>query len=246
MTARGYQKNFSAINSSVLDKVDRERKARKIEYVLKKHASFPLQECVLLDVGSSAGLIAAHLSSFFKQVIGIDYDSLAVFSRESQTIRDRVFMIHGDGLFLPFKDESIDIVVCTQVYEHVPNDKLLFLEIHRVLRRQGIVFFSGPNWLFPIEPHYHIPMLHWLPESLANLCLKAIGVNGHYYERSRHFWSLKRALADFEIKDAFPDVLAWKVSNVPLLRSLATKAPSFLLSLLTPLLPNFNWILRKR
>lgn len=246
MKTRGYQKNFSARDSSVLDRVSRESKARKIEHVLKRYAPFPLRECVLLDVGSSAGLIAAHLSPLFKQVIGIDYDSLAVFSRESNLIRDRVFMIHGDALFLPFKDESIDVIICTQVYEHVPNDRLLFLEIYRVLRKRGIVYFSGPNWLFPIEPHYHIPILHWLPQKCSTLCLRVMGINEHYYERSRHFWGLRSALASFTIKDVFPEILAWKVKDISVLRSLIARVPPRLLSPLTPFLPNFNWILIKQ
>ncbi len=63
----------------------------------------------------------------------------------------------------PLEDESCDLVICAQVYEHVPDDRRLAEEVYRVLKPGGVVFFSGPNWLFPIEGHYHLPFLHWLP-----------------------------------------------------------------------------------
>ena len=46
---------------------------------------------------------------------------------------------------LPFPDESVDVVVCNQVLEHLKNIWLPMSEMHRVLRVGGGALLSVPN-----------------------------------------------------------------------------------------------------
>jgi len=43
---------------------------------------------------------------------------------------------------LPFKDNSIDIIFCMAVLEHVPNPEKVVSEIYRVLKKDGIIYIS--------------------------------------------------------------------------------------------------------
>lgn len=45
---------------------------------------------------------------------------------------------------LSFKDNSIDIVFCIAVLEHVPNPEKVVSEIRRVLKKDGVVYLSFP------------------------------------------------------------------------------------------------------
>lgn len=45
---------------------------------------------------------------------------------------------------LPFKDNSIDVVLNIAVLEHVPNPQKVVDEIHRVLKPNGVVYTSFP------------------------------------------------------------------------------------------------------
>lgn len=45
-------------------------------------------------------------------------------------------------LMLP--DGSFDLVTCTEVFEHVPDDRRGFREIHRVLKEKGRLVFTVP------------------------------------------------------------------------------------------------------
>lgn len=45
----------------------------------------------------------------------------------------------------PFEDETFDIVICNQVFEHLKQIYLPMSEIHRVLKTKGILIFSVPN-----------------------------------------------------------------------------------------------------
>ena len=147
---------------------------------------------------------------------------------------------------LPFPDGSIDVVICAQEYEHVPDDKRLFQEIHRVLAADGVVFYSGPNWQFPIEPHYFLPFLHWLPSKWADGYLRLSGLGDVYYERSRHLWGLRRLAYRFEVVDISVDVLFQHVlARHVALRQVLSLLPDVVWWGVRPLLPNFNWVLRK-
>lgn len=49
-----------------------------------------------------------------------------------------------DGKTIPMPDESFDIVICTQVLEHVEDSENLLMECHRVLKKDGELFLTMP------------------------------------------------------------------------------------------------------
>jgi SAM-dependent methyltransferase len=240
---RPYQVGFYEICPQVRDLNSRREKAEKIVRSLKKYAGFTLSSAICLDIGCSSGLISSIIAPFVGKMIGLEYDIIALRSAD-QDIRRRVQLILGDAMYLPFRESSFDVVICTQVYEHVPDDVQLFDEIYRVLKAGGIVFFSGPNWLFPIEPHYHLPFLHWLPQQWADFYLRITRRGTRYYEQSRHIWGLRNLAKRFVILDITREVLIYRFSNCKIGKFLVC-CPEKFWEILKPLVPNFNWILRK-
>lgn len=239
-----YQKGFYQTCSRVRDPCSRQEKAQKILQLLIRYAGFPLSSVTCLDIGCSSGIISYTLASFFQTVVGIEYDEAALRAAD-QNARKHVRFILGDAMHLPFRDAAFEVIICAQVYEHVPDDRRLFDEIHRVLKGGGVVFFSGPNWLFPIEPHYRWPFLHWLPPVLADTILRVTGLGMQYYERSRPFWSLRRLMKGFVIQDVSKEVLLMRFSGSRL-EKLLQRLPEIFWRILSPFYPNFNWILKKR
>ncbi len=55
--------------------------------------------------------------------------------REGMTVR-------GNAGALPFKDGSFEVVLCTELLEHVPDPKAVVEELYRVLRRGGRCILS--------------------------------------------------------------------------------------------------------
>ena len=245
MPERGYQSDFFALSEPVRDPMRRQQKAEKIRWVLTHFAPFDLANARCLDVGCSSGMMTAALAPLFRHTYGLDFDTLALASIQPEHRAGATFL-RGDAMGMPLPDASIDVVICAQVYEHVPDDTRLFPEIHRVLAPGGIVFFSGPNWLFPIEPHYFLPFLHWLPSRYAGAYLRLMGMGSSYYERSRTLWGLRRLFADFEILDVTRPLLQTNfLSRSPGLRQQLLAMPEAAWQGILPLLPNFNWVLRK-
>ena len=105
-------------------------------------------------------------------------------------------------------DDHFDVVVCTQIYEHVPDARRMFREIFRVLKPGGFCYFSGNNRLMLMEPHYRLPLLSVIPRSLAHRYLRLAGKGDHYHEMHFTWWTLRRLCGDFNIMDYSARVIA--------------------------------------
>lgn len=71
-----------------------------------------------------------------------------------------------DGHTLPYPDRHFDAVISNSVIEHVPPSARARF-VAEMLRVGRYVFVQTPAIAFPIEPHFLMPALHWLPRSLG-------------------------------------------------------------------------------
>ena len=51
---------------------------------------------------------------------------------------------------LPFKDKTFDVVICTEVFEHLKYPLIASNEIYRVLKKKGVFIGSAP-FIFPVH-----------------------------------------------------------------------------------------------
>jgi len=198
---RGYQYDFSVNSPSVFNTEGRERKARTTVAVLEDYLSKPLKDCTLLNVGGSAGIIDNYLSDYFKSVTGIDIDEHAIAHANKNFSRSNLVFKVADALDLPYGDNTFDVVLCSHVYEHVPDPYKMFNEIYRVLSAGGVCYFSAGNRLMWNEPHYDLPLLSVLPRPLAHVYMRIAGKGKYYHEKHLSYWGLKKLVKDFKITD---------------------------------------------
>ncbi len=198
---RGYQYNFSENSPYVYDMDNRERKARTMLAVLDDFLQKPLADCDVLNVGGSAGAIDNFLADHASRVVGIDIDDGAIQHAQENFVKDNLEFQVADALGLPFEDASFDVVICSHVYEHVPDPVQMFAEIHRVLRPDGICYFSAGNRLMWNEPHYNLPLLAILPRPVAHLYIRLAGKADYYHEKHLTYWGLKSLVQNFARND---------------------------------------------
>ncbi len=102
----------------------------KINSFLAKYASNKR----VLDIGAASG----DHASIFPNAIALDIDPI------------RKPDIVGDAHNLPFPDESFEVVVCSEVFEHLEDPRKAVNEIHRVLVSGGILILTT-RFLFPVH-----------------------------------------------------------------------------------------------
>lgn len=112
---------------------------------IKSFADKTKSNAQILDVG--CGLKPYQNLFNTNQYIGIDIES-GGHSDEEKCV-DKFY----DGKNIPFENRSFDYVICTQVLEHAQSPEKVFEECARVLKPDGMIFFSMPF----IYPEHEIP-----------------------------------------------------------------------------------------
>lgn len=100
----------------------------------------------VLDVGCGANLdYDLALARQGKRVYGIDFTMN--FLRLAPKVRAGVLLAQADARELPFRDNALSAVICSETIEHIPDDSAAIAEIARVLRPHGLLFLTAPNLL---------------------------------------------------------------------------------------------------
>jgi ubiquinone/menaquinone biosynthesis C-methylase UbiE len=198
---RGYQYDFSTHSVGMHDVISRERKAKTMVTVLSTHTPVPLNTLRLLNVGGSAGIIDNFLADYFQEVVSIDIDEQAIEIASNTFRKDNLKFQVGDALNMQFADNSFDIAVCSQVYEHVADPHKMIDEIFRVIVPGGVCYFAASNRFVWHEPHYHLPLLSVVPRPLAHLYVRLMGRADHYHELHYTYWQLKKLVRRFILHD---------------------------------------------
>ncbi|MGB1142702.1 MAG: class I SAM-dependent methyltransferase, partial [Halioglobus sp.] len=167
-----------------------------------------LTDLHVLDVGSSSGIIDNYLADYFGQVTGIDIDEPAMAHARATFAKPNLHFEKDDVMQLSRADDSIDAVVCTQIYEHVPDAQQMFREIFRVLKPGGFCYFAGNNRIMLMEPHYKLPLLSAIPRPLAHHYMRLAGKGDYYHEKHFTRGTLQRLCGAFNIVDYSERVIA--------------------------------------
>ena len=130
----------------------------------------PLEGRAILDVGCGIGIYIQQFRRFSSHVYGIDIDAEHLAEARVRA----PFLVQGGGEYLPFADNSFDVVIIHEVLEHMTDDAAAAREAVRVVRPGGRVVVYAPNRLYPFETHgfywrgrYHFglaPLVNYLPD----------------------------------------------------------------------------------
>ena len=125
----------------------------------------------ILDMGCGSGRHICAASRFEKvTTIGSDVSFNDIVEARNRLLYQEDLGLHGGGLWatlvsditcLPFHDEYFDMVICSEVLEHIPDQKTAVKEVIRVLKPGGDLIISVPRYLpervcWALSKNYHL------------------------------------------------------------------------------------------
>lgn len=121
------------------------RRLRMTFNILKAAGGEASEPMRILDVACGLGVITQEIASNLKhcELYGIDY-SVSAIEAASRRCPD-VELAVGNAYKLPYASEFFDVVLCNNIWEHVPDPLRLLDSIQRVLKPGGHVIISTPS-----------------------------------------------------------------------------------------------------
>jgi ubiquinone/menaquinone biosynthesis C-methylase UbiE len=147
---------------------------------------FHVQGRRVLDVGCGKGglIISCALRDCDAVGIDIDLSELRIAKLRSKNFSAiSLQLIRCDAKFLPFRNNSFDLVTATSVLEHVDNPERAVKEMVRVLKPEGYILLTIPSPSFPREAHYKVFYIPYLPKKLGKIYLRLRGFNPVFFVR---------------------------------------------------------------
>jgi 2-polyprenyl-6-hydroxyphenyl methylase/3-demethylubiquinone-9 3-methyltransferase len=124
----------------------------------------------VLDVGAAQGRSLVALAKLGHDAHGVEPspDALRVAGEFAAHSGVTIDIRHGFAESIPFPDGSFDLVIATSVIEHVGDVRATLREVARVLRPEGIFWFSVSSAMSPSSQNEirRFPGFGWYPDRL--------------------------------------------------------------------------------
>ncbi len=131
----------------------------------------------LLEVGCGMGYFSAKAYELGANVTGVDIGDRLIKKSKKRVPKGKFQVATASDL--PFDNNSFDIVICTEVLEHIDNQDKAINELIRVLAKKGKLVITTPNKIY--KPLFDI---------LGFLKIRPYKGNEKWY----FTWELKRLL----------------------------------------------------
>ena len=99
-----------------------------------------------LDVGCGSGVYLPTLSKLYAEVVALDANESLV--RNAVPLAQKypnVRLVAADISRSGFADGAFDLIVCSEVVEHIADPAKVISELHRLLKPNGILILSTPQ-----------------------------------------------------------------------------------------------------
>ena len=124
------------------------------------------QHFTLLDAGCGNGinLVDIILKYPDAKIIGIDNFKPDLDDAKKRFL-NKIDFLHSDCLDMKINSRSIDVVLSNQVIEHISKYEKYLSEIKRVLKNEGLLILSTPNFHNPkntlLKLFFQKPIMRW-------------------------------------------------------------------------------------
>lgn len=113
-----------------------------------------IKDKIVLDLGCADGSISiGYLDYGAKHIIGVDIDPVAIAKAQEKYTTDKSEFHLSSVESIPLEDNSVDTILCYDVFEHVEKPETILKEVRRVLKPGGQMLVATWGWKHPFAPH---------------------------------------------------------------------------------------------
>lgn len=133
----------------------------------------------VFEVGAGFGLLAVLSRYFGFEYLGIEYDE------KTHQVAQKILLdnnlspelnILGDGCRTRFPDNTFDLIVSVNALEHTSNVSGMLHEALRIVKPDGEIIFSFPNYNSYFDSHSGVFWIPFVSNSFPSLYRKIFGV----------------------------------------------------------------------
>lgn len=160
--------------------------AKQIELTTEPVRDVPFSRCSVIDIGCGYGHTAAELAKTCAHVVGLEPNPVLAEQARTLSQQDESsrFELREQPIGQLDEVDAFDVAVMDNVLEHIEDQSEALERLSRCLKPGGVAFILVPNKVWPIEAHYGLPFLSYLPLGLANSYLRMSGRGRDYRDAS--------------------------------------------------------------
>ena len=204
----------------------------------------------MIDVGAGAGrhsfeayrrgadITAFDMDKEELENVTTMFEAMADAGEVPETARAEA--VAGDALALPYPDGTFDVVLASEILEHVPQDEAAIAELVRVLKPGGKLAVTVPRWLperlcWLLSDEYHANegghiRIYKADELRGKIDARGMRFTGSHHAHALHspYWWVKCAVGVEKTQHpavtAYHRLLVWDMMSAPALTRTAESA----------------------
>lgn len=169
-----------------IDAYDTYRSKNEFNRIVKAAKSYGVEICgkSLIDLGCNDGAISVgYLDEGVSNVTGVDIDGSAIKRAQKLHTKPGLTFVISTLKKIPLEDECADVIISSDVFEHISHPVTILKELYRILKPGGQILIGTWGWYHPFAPHLWstmpVPWAHVLfsEKTILHVCRRVYHSN---------------------------------------------------------------------
>ncbi len=150
------------------------------DWIISKLYQYGLPKLdAVLEVGPGAGVYIPALIKIANKLVLSDLETQYIDYTSNRFRRHNIEIIRDDITCTEMPPESMNLILCTEVIEHINDSKAVFENLYYLLKPGGILILSTPQKYSPLELCSQIAYLPFIIDVVRHIYREPVLKSGH-------------------------------------------------------------------